>query len=331
MPTLEKSRVKKILLISLSNIGDVILNFPVIDVLKSQFPDAQLSVLIGPKGQGLFKGNPHIAKLYIYNKYQSVPDHIRLWSIFRQERFDLVVDLRNTVYPYFIGAGLTTGPFIPKTNGHLRDKHLARLKTVVDFSSRPKERYALVLDKEDEVLVERIFREQIGGAPFCILAPGSADENKRWNAEGFGDVGERLADRYHFKVVFVGNQAEAPLIEAALRKMKHPGVNLCAKVNLTQLAGLLKKASLAIGNDSGFMHLASYLDCPGITLFGPTDPKEAGYWGSRGSSVKKCVECPRCRNRKLPLPHVCIQAITPDDVWAAIERLGICQNSTRIS
>ena len=67
---LDKSKVKKILVISLSNIGDVVLTFPVIDILKRDFPDAQVSVVIGPKGQELLAGNPFI-RSYVFNKKQS--------------------------------------------------------------------------------------------------------------------------------------------------------------------------------------------------------------------------------------------------------------------
>ena len=71
MKKLDKSSVKKILVISLSNIGDVILTFPVIDILKEELPAAQLSVVVGPKAVSLFDDNPYIKEVIIFDKHQS--------------------------------------------------------------------------------------------------------------------------------------------------------------------------------------------------------------------------------------------------------------------
>ena len=335
MRVTKKNDIKKILVIALSNIGDVILNFPVIDVLKKEFPDARISVLLGPKGEPLFKGNPHIVKLYVFNKYQSILGHIKLTGLLRRERFDLVVDLRNTVFPYLIGARFTTGPFVSKSNyEHLKIQHLNRLKTVVDFAGESSARYALTLDRTDEEVIARILKEKIGNGPYVVLAPGSANEHKRWNHEGYTEVAKRLVDKYKVKVVFVGNEAERIIVEEISRKM--PGIlNLCGQINLTQLAGLLKNAALVVCNDSGPMHLASYVDVPVVALFGPTDPRTAAPWGTKGAFVKKIVDCPRCRNLKSREAHTCLSAITPDDVWEAIQKIErahgtLCRN-TKIS
>ncbi len=57
---LKKLEIKNILVISLTNIGDVVLTCPVIDALIHRFPLASVSIVIGPKAQGLFEKNPYI-------------------------------------------------------------------------------------------------------------------------------------------------------------------------------------------------------------------------------------------------------------------------------
>ena len=74
---IDKSKIKKILVISLTNIGDVVLTFPVIDILKENLPDAKISVLIGPKAESLLKGNPVLDKVYVFNKHQPF---LETWS-----------------------------------------------------------------------------------------------------------------------------------------------------------------------------------------------------------------------------------------------------------
>ena len=65
------------------------------------------------------------------------------------------------------------------------------------------------------------------------------------------------------------------------------GINLCGRTSLLQLAAVLAGADLALVNDSGIMHLASYLDRPVVALFGPTDPFYYGPWGSSCVVLRK--------------------------------------------
>ncbi len=97
-----KSEIKKILVVSLTNIGDVILTFPVIDILKKDFPSAKLSIVIGPKAESLFFKNPYLDKIHIFDKHQPPLKSLSWIGELRRERFDLVVDLRNTAIPFLI-------------------------------------------------------------------------------------------------------------------------------------------------------------------------------------------------------------------------------------
>jgi len=100
--SLKKSKIRKILVISLTNIGDVILTFPVIDILKRDFSSAKLSVVIGPKAESLLKGNPHLENIYIFDKRQPFLKTVAWVNELRKEKYDLVVDLRNTAIPFLI-------------------------------------------------------------------------------------------------------------------------------------------------------------------------------------------------------------------------------------
>ena len=113
---LNKSEINKILVISLTNIGDVILTFPVIDILKEDFPSAKLSIVIGPKAESLFCDNPHLEKVHIFNKHQ-LPFKTLRWVLgMRKEHFDLVVDLRNTAIPFMISPRYRTSCRSPPRN-----------------------------------------------------------------------------------------------------------------------------------------------------------------------------------------------------------------------
>ena len=91
MKKIVTSKVKKILVISLTNLGDIVLTFPVIDILRRDFPQADLGVMIGPKGKTLLIDNPKIEHLYIYDKHMSLGNKLSWLNQLRREHFDFIV------------------------------------------------------------------------------------------------------------------------------------------------------------------------------------------------------------------------------------------------
>ncbi len=317
---LGKEQIHKILVISLSNIGDIILTFPVVDILKEEFPQARLSIVIGPKGKTLFNQNPNIDKVYIYVKRQRVKTTIAWLIELRKEHFDLVIDLRNTAIPFLIGAHYRTPPFAPKANTmHMKVKHLNRLKTVIDFPSGSFKRYALYIPEEDKSYIDRMFKNIIGTQKYVVISPGAANHNKHWREEGFAQIADRLVEVFSAKIVFVGDQNDREIAERIKLKMKFESLNLCGRISLTQLAYLVQGCSLIITNDSAPMHMASYLDVPVVAIFGPSDPNKFGPWSSKSFVVKNKIDCPACQSPRGSHEHICMNTITTEDVWHAAQ------------
>ena len=278
MRPLEKSKIKKILVVSLTNIGDVILTLPVVDILKSDFPRSEISISIGPKAETLFSQNPHLKNIYIYDKKQPTLKTIAWMFELRKEKFDLVVDLRNSAIPFLIGARHRTPVDTMKNyEGHMRDKHLSRLKTVHAFGGLADKKYALFLTEKDQRYVHELLIRQLEGAvPYVVMAPGAAYKRKRWPLANFLKLAEQLEKNCQIRTVFIGDQKDKELIGQIPKHMT--GINL-AGTTLIQSAGIISRASLVISNDSAPMHLSSYLDRPTLGLFGPSDPAKYGPWG----------------------------------------------------
>jgi len=278
---LNPSQIKKILVVSLTNIGDVILTLPVIDILLCDFPHAQHSLVIGPKAASLFQGHPRLKKIYIYDKHQP-PFQTMYWMMeLLRERFDLVIDLRNSAIPYLIFPRYRTpAEHIKKWDLHMRDKHLNRLKTVYPFISLSKERHALFIREEDRAYIKNLIANEIGEhQPYVVIAPGAAHPSKRWHAQGFIQLAERLAKSYKVKIALVGDEKDYAVSEQIHKSMSSPAVNLAGRTTLIQLAQLMNGASLVVSNDSAPMHLASYLNIPVLAIFGKaSDPVRYGPW-----------------------------------------------------
>ncbi len=326
---LEKSKIKRILVISLSNVGDVILTFPVIDVLKRDFPSGALDVVIGPKTKELFEENPHIHKIYVFNKRGSPLEKL-FWTFqLRRERFDLVVDLRNTAIPFLLGASYRTS-FIARNMGpmHKRLVHLNRLKSIYNFSLEPKEHFCISVGIDDKKYIEGLIQSEIGfGKEFAVISPGAASHEKRWTTQGFADVADYLMRHYGFKIIFVGDSQDEKITEEIIGKMSAPALNLCGKTTLPQLAEVLRCASLVVANDSGVMHMASYLNVPLVAIFGPTSPQLYGPWSTRSFFVENKKDCPVCQGVNSAVPHQCMEKVLPEDVLrGAVTVLTIKEN-----
>ena len=107
------------------------------------------------------------------------------------------------------------------------------------------------------------------GLPECyaLLAPGGAAHRpgKQWPPERFGELAGVLAEK-EIRPVLLGAAGEAPIM-AAIRDRCPEAVDLSGETSLLELAALGRGARLAVGNDTGPMHLLSAVGCPSAVLF----------------------------------------------------------------
>ncbi|MDD3375480.1 MAG: glycosyltransferase family 9 protein [Candidatus Omnitrophica bacterium] len=314
MKKLEKYKIKKILVISLSNIGDVILTCPVIDALMHRFPLSEISIVVGPKAESLFEGNPYVKNVYVFNKHQPFYK-MAIWAFsLRKNRFDMVIDLRNTALSLALAPKFSTSLKAQKVLGHMKDKHLSRLWSVVPDATFSENHQAIFINskiqaKADEIIINRIGRD----LPYCIVGVGAANQEKQWTQKGFVEISRWLFKRYGFKSVLVGDQGEFLRAEGILREIKEIGVNLCGSISLLEFAWILKHSKFTLSNDSAVMHMASYFGVPTVGLFGPTDPKKYGPWGKKAAVVQSlCASEDQAK---------AMAEISVDQVKQAIEKL----------
>jgi len=310
------SEIHKILVISLTNIGDVVLTFPVIDILKKDFPSAKLSVVIGPKATSLIVDNPYITGVHIFDKRQSPLKSLSWICELRREHYDMVVDLRNTAIPVMIAARYRTSYRNKRViNLHMREKHLDRLKTVYAFERKTAEPCSLFIPAREEDYIDELIQKEIGSdKSFVIIAPGAADSSKVWPEEKFAFVCDHLIKKHNVNVCFIGNDEDRRCAQRINKIMEADGVNLCGRTNLVQLAELFNRCFFTIVNDSAPMHIASYVNTPILALFGPTNPDLYGPWSEKSCYLRKSESCSVCSNPKQNSKHSCMDAITVDDV-----------------
>jgi lipopolysaccharide heptosyltransferase II len=324
--------INKILFITLSNIGDCILTLPVLDSLRAKFPEAKITVMAGVRPKEIFENNPYIDTLIAYNKHSKLKDKIRQFSQLKQKEFDMVVDLRNSLFGMFLPAKYKTSPFmiIPKHIEHMKDRHLYKLTThnlqLTTKESQDIKRDSLFISPEDEEYIKNILKEENikDTDNIIVIASGARSHIKRWPQDKFVDLIFCLAGEFGVKAILAGDKDDLPIARYIAEHSRYPVINLSGKTSITQLACLLKKADSVITNDSAILHLASYLNIPIVAMFGPTCELKYGPWSGVHAIVKKDIFCRPCEKAQCKFNTLkCMRLIKVEDVLEAAKNILI--------
>jgi len=316
---IDKSLVKRILVITLSNAGDIILTTPVIKALKEEFPGARIDVMVGPAGREIFERDPAVFKLIIYDKKLPITEKRRLQLKLKKLKYDLVCDLKNTVFPILIGARFRTSTIqrFPKGPLHSRVKHLYRLRSFGINVKEPSS-YIYIPKEDDDYITDLIAKEGIA-RQFIVINPGAKSHLKRWSYEGFAAVADRIVSECGMDVIFTGTDNDEETVAGAIMKMKAPYHNFVNKTNIRQLAALMKRSRLVITNDSAPLHLACAVGAKVLAIFGPTDPRRYGPTGEFDFVISKKLHCSPCEKAECAYDYECMKTISAEEVFDSVK------------
>ena len=318
---MKMKNINSILIITLSNIGDVILTTPVIDVLKKQLSSAQIDIICGLRAIDLFKADPAFRHVFAYNKFSSLRDKVKFILQLRRQKYDLVVDLKNTLIPWFLNAPYRSSFLKAKPNKeilHMKDKHLKKLdKLGVDTAAA---QFHIYVSEEDQALVEKRFKD-VGKGKLVAISPGARSEIKRWAKEGFITVSKKLLDDFKYQVVLIGDKDDLKVGQEISAFLSNRPVNLIAQTTLPQLAHLLKKCSLLVTNDSACLHMASAVGTKTLAIFGPTHPDKYGPLAAGSVVIRKKLSCSPCEVAQCRFKRECMRQIKPEEVLNKIKEM----------
>jgi len=312
---LDKSEIKRILVITLSNLGDVVLTTPAVEVLLREFFGAELDVMVGPNAREIFEKHPKISELIVYDKFIPLAEKIKLISRLRKKRYSLIVDLRNTFLPYLIGAPHKTLPFkkFSRNIEHKKDVHLWKLKTLGISITHPP--YRLYVEDGDRAYINSMLKYLPEGRLVAVNA-GAKSSLKRWNKAGFTYVINRLKTD-GANIVMIGSPEEAEIALSVLKGVEGDVLNLAGKTTVRQLIALLEKIDLLITNDTAPLHICSILRKKAVALFGPTDHREYGPFSKGSIALLKPVFCVPCRKARCAFNHECMKVLKKETVYRA--------------
>jgi lipopolysaccharide heptosyltransferase I len=327
---------RRILIIKPSAIGDVVHALPILNLLRRRWPASHVSWLLTPGCAGLLHGHPQLDEVIAFDRklfgstWKSLGAARKLAAFslaLRGKKFDLVVDLqglfRSGLLSIQTGAPFRVGSTTAREFGWMFCTHLApgkwenqhavdRYLSVAEFLGlgRSPVEFIFPTDDTDRNFVTDLLPDE---EPFAILLPATHWPTKRWPIEHFAALVEPLRQCFGLKSILAGGPDAAALAPAI------PGaLNLAGRTNLRQLVALLERASLVIANDTGPMHIASALNRPLVTMFGPTSPIQTGPYDRLDTVVQLDIPCSPCFSRTCS-HQSCLRQLTIEPVLKLAE------------
>lgn len=274
---------KHILFITSNRLGDAVLSTGLLDHILATYPDAKVTIACGPLPSSIFAGYPALDEVIAFKKEKYNRHWFRLWSKLVGRKWDVVVDLRNSVVSRLIPAQqrFIYGNHIDQ-NLHKVKQNAATMK--LDYVPSPKLWFSDFQRQKAAAIIQ-------DGSPVLGIGPTANWAGKIWPAERFIELiriltgpegvlpGARVA-------VFAAPGEEGQALPVFNSISPDRRIDVIAKGDPGTAAATLARCDLYIGHDSGLMHSAAAAGTPTVGLFGPSWPQLYGPWGEFTTLVK---------------------------------------------
>jgi heptosyltransferase-1 len=357
---------QKILIVKLSAIGDVVQTLPMMEALRSHYPQVHIDWLVEEEASDLLTGHPALKRVMVSRRktWQKRLFHRGdFWSTLA-EIGKFIRELRSVEYDWIIDnhgifksgllvllsrgrrkIGFQSSPGIADEGNYLFTKERYR---PLNIEKHALERYldliaqigvrvgtptlnfpvpANALREAEKLLQKNGFARH----PLVIIHPIAKWPTKQWPLENFARMANALAQRGASVVLTGAPDDEKPVRELFQRIPTPPYVlNLAGQTNLQELAGLFSFSDLVLTPDTGPMHLAAAVQAPLIALFGPTAPWRTGPYGKGHVILRKPLPCSPCFQKKCPTME-CMNSLSVEEVLKAAEEKLRVVSRTEVS
>ncbi|KPL01354.1 MAG: hypothetical protein AMJ91_00305 [candidate division Zixibacteria bacterium SM23_73_3] len=334
---------ERLLVIRTDRVGDVVLSTPVLEAIKSRFPQSYLAMMVSPYATDVVKNNPNLDDVIIDDadsSHKGIKGFFKLVKEIKKKHFDVGVLLRPTLrlalllllagIRYRIGTGYRFYQvfFNRKVYVHrkinLRHEAEYNLDLLRPLGIRPPRILPqMYLSQEEEEFARQILNE-FSLTPeemVVVIHPGSGNSSLNLPAKRFAEVADRLIEKFNAKIIFTGTKMEKGLVDFIKNNMKHAAVDLAGRTNLRELSAVLKSCHVVISNSTGPMHLAVALGTPTVAIFCPIFAAGPIRWGPYGEGNEVILPpapvCFKCKPRSCP-HYDCMEKIKAEQIVSKV-------------
>ena len=312
--------------------------------LRSQFPDAQIDMVVRKDFFDLIKDNPRLNHKKALSRGEGLSGLLELKTWIDQQNYDVIYDAHRSLRTLFLM------PFLKARHKYYFRKHYIRRSLALTFKlpllknfGRFLERYITPLSSlgvkydgkgpelfiSDEALsrvalkfpVTQTSQVKVG------LIPSAQWPGKRWPLEYFRELIEKMIQETSYHFILFGGPSDHFCAELAKNIPAERLSNLQGKCTIEESGAILKSCAFVIANDTGLMHMADALKKPSILFLGPTS-REMGCLPFHPKSIilEKEMWCRPCsKNGQAPCirkSRYCLTEITPMMALEAVKKMG---------
>lgn len=349
---ISKKDIKRVLVINLGGIGDILLSVPTLRSLRNFYSNSQITIWVVPRTVDVLRGLDYFDELISFDLSVKERRTLKVWFdlgkirkimsflfSLRRQRFDMVINMRPLIsftsaikmalIFYIVGSKYRVGR---DTEGrgfflthkiyenyispiHEVDHHLNLVKIL--GANTIDHNLEIKIPEEDSSFIKNyLLEEGIQDSDLVIgIHPGAPWSSKRWPIENFAKLISRLSEDLDCKIVITGSIEEMELAEKLRQITKTRIIIATGKTTLSQLAALIKRFNLYITNDTGPMHIAASLDVPIVAIFKPghIERNRPYMRQERFIVLSEDVDCGPCQLVKCDSLK-CLKLISPEDV-----------------
>lgn len=342
--------IKKILIIKLSSIGDVVHSLPFLEAMKQCCPDSAIDWLVEEEASQVILGHRAINRVIISGRkrwqrdilnplkfIKTSSDAITFCKEVKLSSYDIVVDLQG-LFRSGILAAVSKGKRKIGMSGSREGASifLKEPPVPVSYEQHAIDRYLKVasylgcnidnikgeipVSEQDKILADSMLGSQIENKNIIAVNPMAKWKTKLWEEDKFSELASMLQENLSCRIIFTGSKHDVPVIDGIINKIdsKDGIINLAGKTSLKELAYLYSRCSVLICTDTGPMHIAAAMGCRVVALFGPTSPLRTGPYGRGHKVIRSDMDCSPCLKKECD-NTACMKNITVAAVFDAVK------------
>ena len=343
------SEIKRILIIRLDGLGDMVMSTPAFKGIRKIFPDAHITLLTFMGSKELAETIATFDRILYYDAFwmkwdqrQRLSHLFHIVSQLRSDKYDLSIDLRgdlrNNIFMYLCaaryrlgfditGCGYLLTHISPIGKSHHPIDAGVSLVNYIQPSTIDSSYFGLTVNPTEQSWAVSFMREKgivYGKDTIVLVHPGAKWKGRHWFPERYAEVSDYLVRNYNVKIILTGSKDDTQQIKQINDSMRQGHVDVAGELSLKQFIALMSKCDIFLGVDSGPMHMAAALEgVRVVALLGPALPDAIGPYGDDQIVVTKQEDfscCPCAQNVCERIGYSCMDAITVEDVIAAVVR-----------
>ncbi|MDP2037741.1 MAG: glycosyltransferase family 9 protein [Ignavibacteria bacterium] len=333
---IHKEQIKKILLIKLRGIGDVVCSTIVLDNLRQDFPNAQIDFLTEKPSSFGLSGLAQLNNVLIFDR-KSLVKRIKLaWQV-RKSKYDLVIDFfcnpSSAQITFASGSKIRIGfplrgrkyaynYFGPKERSKWHNAIL-HLKVLEKFGLNTKlEKLHYSLDEKSKLFAQEYIKHTFKENDFVVgMCPTGSWASKKCDAEKLAEIAELVIQKYKAKILILWGKGDEVDGEKLYSLLKDKSV-YAPPTTILEMSALINECKFLIANDSGPMHISTALGTPVLSIHGPTAPHLQGPFGEKHEWINLPeLDCIICNLLDCPRKHECFLNLPNERIMDKIEKL----------